>query len=189
MMALQLRLNQLGFWVGRETGDYNDRTVRGVTAAQKAAGLALTGTVGPSTATALSRGASLRPRTTRGRVLEVDRARQLLLVVDNGVVTRIYDIATSGNYAYWNPSTGNYDSAVTPSGTFQVTRQIEDWDPGDVGAIYRPRYLANGVALHGTSRDLTDAPESHRGIRLPLASMDELISANEISIGTPVVVY
>lgn len=189
VVQLQQRLNRLGFWVGPEDGNFAEQTRQGVLAAQKAAGIPTDGSVGRVTAAALAKGITLRPRTTSGRALEIDKARQLVLVVDNGVVVRYYNASTGGNYVYWNPGTARYETAETPSGTFTVTRQVEDWDPGYLGAIYRPRYFNGGIAIHGTNHDVTDVPESHGCVRLALASMDELIRADQIDLGTKVVVY
>lgn len=187
--ALQDRLNELGFWVGPADGDFGDQTRQGVLAAQKAAGIPVDGQVGPITTDALNRGIALQPRTASGHALEVDKARQLLLVVDGGRVVRYYNTSTGGNYTYDNPGTGRQESAETPSGTFTVDREVEGWDPGYLGAIYRPRYFNGGIAVHGTNRDVSDTPESHGCVRLPLASMDETIRSGQIGHGTKVVVY
>ncbi|MDO5683609.1 MAG: peptidoglycan-binding protein, partial [Propionibacteriaceae bacterium] len=129
VVALQNRLNQLGFWVGPADGDFGGQTRQAVIAAQKAAGIPTDGVVGPITATALSRGITLKSRAG-GTGLEVDKARQLLLVVQDGNVVRFYNTSTGGNYTYWNPGSGRYETAETPSGTFTVGRSVEGWDPG-----------------------------------------------------------
>ncbi|MDO5500385.1 MAG: L,D-transpeptidase family protein [Propionibacteriaceae bacterium] len=189
IVALQERLNQLGFWIGPADGNFGDQTRQGVIAAQKAAGIPTDGIVGPITADALARGVTLRPRTTSGRALEVDKARQLLLVVADGRVERVYNTSTGGDYVYWNPGSGRYENAETPAGTFTVGRQVDGWDPGYLGAIYRPHYFNGGVAVHGTRHDVTDTPESHGCVRLAIPSMDEIIRAGQIAVGMTVVVY
>lgn len=187
--ALQKRLNELGFWLGPEDGDFGSQTRQAVIAAQKAAGIPTDGVVGPITAEALSKGITLKPKSTSGHVLEVDKARQLLLVVEDGVVTRYYNTSTGGNYTYYNPGSGKYESAATPSGKFTVSRRVEGWDPGYLGAIYRPYYFNGGIAVHGTNSDVTDTPESHGCVRLALPAMDEIIRAGQIKVGTSVWVY
>lgn len=104
-------------------------------------------------------------------------------------MTRYYNTSTGGDYTYWNPGSGRHESATTPDGTFTVGRKVEGWDPGYLGAIYRPRYFNGGIAVHGTSHDVTDTPESQDCVRLTLPMMDEIIRSGQIDVGTKVVVY
>lgn len=187
--ALQKRLNQLGFWVGPADGGFGGQTRQGVLAAQKAGGLLPDGVVGAVTRAALSRGISLKPRSTSGHVLEVDRKRQLILVADGGKVTRYYNTSTGGNYTYYNPGSGRTESAQTPAGKFKVSRRVEGWDPGYLGAIYRPFYFNGGVAFHGTNSDVKATPLSHGCVRLTLPMMDEFIRSGQVKIGASVWVY
>lgn len=189
VVALQNRLNELGFWVGPADGDFGMQTRQGVIAAQKAAGIPTDGWVGPITKAALDKGITLKPRSTSGHVLEVDKARQLLLVVDDGRVTRYYNTSTGGEYTYWNPGSGKYESAATPAGSFTVFRQVAGWDPGYLGAIYAPMYFNGGIAVHGTNRDVADTPESHGCVRLAIPMMDEIRRSGQIAVGTKVLVY
>lgn len=43
--------------------------------------------------------------------------------------------------------------------------------------------------MHGTNSDVTDTPESHGCVRLALPTMDEIIRAGQIKVGTSVWVY
>ena len=43
-------------------------------------------------------------------------------------MTRYYNTSTGGDYTYYNPGSGEYESAATPSGKFTVSRRVEGWD-------------------------------------------------------------
>jgi peptidoglycan hydrolase-like protein with peptidoglycan-binding domain len=189
VVALQTRLNQLGFWVGAVDGIYADGTRQAVFAAQKIAGISADGLVGPQTAAALNRGITHKPRSTSGHVIEIDKKRQVLLVVDGGKVTRFYNASTGGNYEYWSPTYQRYSTASTPSGTWKVYRQVSGWDKGPLGSLYAPMYFTGGIAVHGTSADVADSARSHGCVRVTVRSMDELRRSGQIAVGVTVTVY
>jgi len=58
--------------------------------------------------------------------------RQLLLVVDGGRVTTVYDTST-GSVA-----------GTTPVGHWSVTREIDGFRQSDLGLLYRPKYFHEG---------------------------------------------
>lgn len=185
VLAAQKRLAALGYWLGTADGVYGPSTAHAVTALQKVAGLTRDGVLGPRTAAALAKGIRPKARTTRGDVLEVDLARQVLLVVHSGRVRLIFDTSTgSGAYYY---SQGRTHHAVTPKGTYHVYRGVNGWDPGPLGKLYRPRYFNGGIAVHGYPTVPTQ-PASHGCVRVTLPVMDYIWSHRLMPIGRTVVV-
>jgi cell wall hydrolase len=183
--AAQRRLAALGYYIGKVDGVYGSGTVHAVIALQKVAGLARDGVIGPRTSAALAKGVRPRARTTRGDVIEVDLARQVLLVVHSGHVRLIFDVSTgSGAYYY---SRGSRHHAVTPKGTYHVFRGVNGWDPGPLGKLYRPRYFNGGIAVHGYP-SVPTTPASHGCVRVTIGVMDYLWSHKLLPIGRKVVV-
>src|SRR5665811_2229809 len=90
VLALQRRLSSLGYWLGRVDGQFGDLTRQAVVAIQKVAGLPRNGICGPATWSRVNAGTRPRARSGRGHVVEVRKASQTLLIVDSGVVKRIY---------------------------------------------------------------------------------------------------
>ena len=83
--------------------------------------------------------------------LEVSLADQVLVVVDG-----------QGGAVAVDATTGA-ESTPTPPGTFSVFRQVDAWDPGPYGSLYRPKYFNGGIALHGGT-PVVAAPASHTEI-------------------------
>jgi N-acetylmuramoyl-L-alanine amidase len=174
VLAAQKRLAELGYWLGKPDGVYGAATAHAVTALQKVAGLSRDGVLGPKTAKALAAGTKPKARTKRGDVLEVDIARQVLLVVHHGHVRLIFD-ASTGSGKYYT-SQGRRKHAVTPKGTYKVYYVVDGWDPGPLGRLYRPRYFNGGIAVHGYP-SVPSTPASHGCVRVTLGAMDYIWSA------------
>ncbi len=110
--------------------------------------------------------------TGSGSWIEVNKAKQVLLWIENGVVMRT--LATS---------TGNADvGIVTPSRTFTIYAKSPKWD----GPRYKPLYLSGILAIHGYP-SVPAWPASHGCVRLPMWDMDELYPL--IGVGTKVHIY
>ncbi len=187
VLAVQRRLITLGYWLGVANGTYGDNTVHAVTALQKAAGLSRDGVLGPDTRRALDAG--VRPRATSrrtGTVVEVDLKRQVLLVVVKGKVTRILDVSTGSGERYTTAS-GGTARAVTPKGSYRVTRGINGWRKAPLGLLYRPKYFNGGIAVHG-ALSVPTYPASHGCVRVTLAAMDMLWKTKLLRNGTRVLV-
>ena len=185
VLAAQKRLAALGYWLGRPDGVYGPATAHAVTALQKVAGLSRDGVLGPRTAKALAAGTKPKARSKRGDGIEVDLARQVLLVVRHGHVRLIFD-ASTGSGEYYT-SGGRRKHAVTPKGTFKVFRAVEGWDPGPLGRLYRPRYFNGGIAVHGYP-SVPPRPASHGCVRVTIGAMDYLVSSRFVPIGRTVIV-
>lgn len=173
--ALQQRLFSLGYLFTAFSGTYDADTSNAVMAFQKLHGLARDGVAGPDTLGALEGAVPVAARHGTGPHLEVDLAAQVLLVVDPDGRTVAVN-ATSGAPA-----------SPTPPGTFTVFRQVDAWDPGPYGSLYRPKYFNGGIAVHG-GVPVVAGPVSHGCIRIPDPAVDWLWSSGLAAIGTTVVV-
>ena len=185
VLAAQKRLAALGYWLGRVDGVYGPATAHAVTALQKVAGLSRDGVLGPRTAKALAAGTKPKARSKRGPGIEVDLARQVLLVVRHGHVRLIFD-ASTGSGEYYT-SGGRRKHAVTPKGTYKVYYVVDGWDPGPLGRLYRPRYFNGGIAVHGYP-SVPPRPASHGCVRVTIGAMDYLVSSRFVPIGRTVIV-
>ncbi|MCK9928055.1 L,D-transpeptidase family protein [Frankia sp. Mgl5] len=186
VLALQRRLVELGYWLGEPNGIYGALTVQAVLAAQKVAGLERDGLVGPATWASLRQGPRPLAVTGSGLVLEVDVARQLLLVVQDGSVRQILN--TSTGTERWYEVRGQRLLADTPRGTWHVYRQVDGVDPGPLGGLYRPKYFhTDGIAVHGYV-SVPGRAASHGCVRVTNEAMDWLWASGIGAIGTTVLV-
>ncbi len=186
VLAAQRRLIRLGYWLGVADGVYGDGTVHAVTALQKAAGLSRDGVLGPNTRKALNAGVRPRAATRKGTVVEVDLKRQVLLLVVKGKVTRILDVSTGSGERYTTVG-GGTARAVTPKGSYRVTRGIDGWRKAPLGLLYRPKYFNGGIAVHGAT-SVPSYPASHGCVRVTLPAMDMLWKGKFLKNGTKVLV-
>jgi lipoprotein-anchoring transpeptidase ErfK/SrfK len=184
--AVQQRLSDLGYWIDGVDGQFGFHTEQAVVALQKAAGIARDGVVGPATRAALAEGVLPEAGSTSGDVLEIDLDRQLLLVVSDGAVERVVNTSTGSGQPY-ESSDGTERIATTPTGTYTVFREVDAWDPGPYGALYRPMYFNGGIAVHGYPV-VPPQPASHGCARVSLAAMDWLWESGSMDVHTTVLV-
>ena len=171
VLAAQQRLTAAGYWLGTPDGHYGDLTLQAVTALQKVAGLGRDGVLGPKTQAALDGASRPQPHSSTGHVIEIDLKRQVLLVVDDGVLSRILN-ASSGSGIYYTAPDGHLAHATTPTGKFQVSWAVDGWDTSPLGHLYRPRYFhPRGIAVHGYP-SVPPHPASHGCVRVSLPAMD-----------------
>jgi len=186
VVAAQQRLIQLGFWVQAADGTYGDSTAQAVLALQKATGLERDGVLGPRSRLALTSGPLMHPRSTSGHWVEIDLSRQLLMIVDNGLVRTIFNTSTGSGEAY--SSGGSTSIASTPAGQYAVFRQVDHLDPGPLGDLWRPKYFNRGIAVHGAA-SVPAYPASHGCARVSNEAMDWIWSTDAAPVGTSVWVY
>jgi peptidoglycan hydrolase-like protein with peptidoglycan-binding domain len=186
IVALQRRLAALGYWNGTADGEFGQLTTQAVYALQKAAGLDRDGTVGPKTREALDRGVRPKAKSKDGNRIEIDLKRQLLMIVDDGAVTTIFNTSTGSNENY--EYEGETYLADTPTGKFTVSRQIDGWRHAPLGELYRPKYFNGGIAVHG-AYSIPPYPASHGCARLSIAAMDWLWNSGRVPVGMSVWVY
>ncbi len=181
--ALQHRLVELGYWLGHRDGSFGPLTQQAVFALQKSAGLQRDGVVGPKTAKALERG--VRPQATlTGNGIEIDLARQILMVVRGGRPALVLNTST-GNGEPYISTAGNPARAITPRGTFAVFRQVDGQDDSALGELWRPKYFYRGWAVHG-SPSIPPYPASHGCARVSNAAIDMMWSEGLMPIGATV---
>ncbi|HET9020676.1 MAG TPA: peptidoglycan-binding protein [Ornithinibacter sp.] len=183
--ALQVRLTELGYWLGRPDGSFGALTQQAVYAIQKAAGLRRDGVVGPRTTRALEAG--VRPRTSlAGDGVEIVLSRQLLLVVRGGEVRTILNTST-GNGEVYTSTSGNRSVASTPRGSFAVYRGVDGPVTNSLGELWRPRFFHRGIAVHG-SPNIPPWPASHGCARLSNAAINMIWAKDLMPLGSRVVV-
>ena len=193
--ASQLKLLELGFWLADPNGKFDDTTAQAVMAFQKYFQLRPTGGINAATAYLLER--MMIPAvaiTKEGTLAEVDKSRQLLFLVQDGITTYVMNTSTGDDRAYEEPD-GNTPgvmikgTAVTPAGSFKIDRERPDgWWIGDLGQIYRPKYFVGGVAIHG-SMSVPAYPASHGCVRVTVKAMDFIWDNEILPRGTQVLVY
>jgi peptidoglycan hydrolase-like protein with peptidoglycan-binding domain len=184
--ALQEKLQSQGFWVGSVDGRYGLTTTQAVMAVQKAAGLKRDGVMGSQTRQALNDGVSVSARSDSGHWIEIDKSRQLVLLVDDGSVSTILNSSTGSGKPYTQD--GQTSIANTPSGKFRMFRQVDALDKGPLGDLWRPKYFNGGIALHG-SDDVPGFPASHGCARVSNPAIDWIWATNKAPMGTHVWVY
>jgi hypothetical protein len=133
----------------RKDGFFGSEDLEAVYAFQKVHGLARTGTVDASLWRRILTSTTPSARYG-GDHVEVDKARQVLLVVRDGKVTLV--VATSTG------ATGN-----TPLGVWHVYRKVSGFD----WVLYYPSYFLRGFAVHGYP-DVPPYPASHGCARIPM---------------------
>jgi peptidoglycan hydrolase-like protein with peptidoglycan-binding domain len=186
IVALQTRLQALGYWTGSTNGNFGDQTKQAVYALQKAAGLDRDGVVGPQTRQALDRGVQPHAKSTSGYVIEIDLKKQLLMLVNNGKVTQILNTST-GSMKHYEQNGSTY-LADTPPGHFKVSRQIDGWRDAPLGLLWRPKYFNGGIAIHGAN-SVPPYPASHGCARVSIAAMNMLWTGGKVPLKTNVWVY
>ena len=193
--AAQKKLLSLGFWLLTPNGKYDETTRQAVMAFQKYYQLRPTGSMNDATAFLLDK-IEIRPQAaaTEGTLAEVDKARQLLFLVEEGETKYVINASTGDDRAYVEPDMNTpgvliRGIALTPVGKFKTDRERPiGWWVGDLGQIYRPKYFIGGVAIHG-SQTVPAYPASHGCVRVSTAAMDMIWDSGLLPLGSDVVVY
>jgi lipoprotein-anchoring transpeptidase ErfK/SrfK len=184
--ALQEKLQSLHFWVGSTDGNYGLTTTQAVIAVQKAAGITADGVMGKQTRQALAQGVSVSPESSHGHVIEINKSKQLALVVQDGRIEQIFHTSTGSGQTY--TSEGQTSVANTPAGHFTMFRQVNALDKSPLGELWRPKYFNGGIALHGDG-SVPPYPASHGCARISNPAIDWIWANNEAPMGTSVWVY
>jgi peptidoglycan hydrolase-like protein with peptidoglycan-binding domain len=175
VLALQTKLDSLGYWVGDLDSNYAQLTQQAVMAFQKVAGLSRDGIAGPDTLAALATATTPTPvMVTDG--IEISLQQQTLFIVQGGTVVRILN--TSTGRSGWS----------TPPGDFTITRQVDGMRHAPLGDLYRPKYFNGGIAIHG-STSIPGQAASHGCARVSNGAINMLWDSGMAEIGTRVVVY
>jgi lipoprotein-anchoring transpeptidase ErfK/SrfK len=185
--AVQRRLTELGYWLGPTDGVYGQLTEQAVYAFQKYEGLPVDGEVDAETRLALAAASRPSARTGSGDVIEIDKARQLLLFVEDGRVRWVFNTSTGTEEPYTYEGTTYL--ADTPPGRWEIYRQVDGWRTSNLGRLYRPKYFhTDGIAIHGYSR-VPSEPASHGCVRVTNPAIDHIWAEDLAPIGSDVWVY
>ncbi len=186
--TLQQRLRELRYWTGGVDGVFGRLTEQALYAFQKANAIPVDGRVGAQTRTALENPVALASRTTAGRVMEIDKSRQLLFAVMNGELQWVFNTSTGTERPYHHPG-GYVALADTPPGRHTVYYQFDGWQDGRLGPMYRPKYFhRDGIAVHGY-HSVPPWPASHGCVRVSLEAMDQIWTNRLMPLESAVLVY
>ena len=192
---VQQRLLDLGFWLQSTNGDYGVTTSQAVMAFQKYAGLVANSEVDDATAAALNSATTRAYGTAnQGTLIEVDKDRQLLFIIQEAYTVWTINISTGSGIPFKERDKNEWGKwvrgdAITPDGIFVINRQVEKgWRTGDLGDIYRPKYFNMGIGLHGAYK-IPNYPASHGCVRMSTPAMDYIWSADLAPMGMKIWVH
>ncbi len=129
----------------------------------------------PSGAGSPSRQRSRRATRHPANHIEIDKQRQILIVVRDGKVALVSPVSTAGIAGYY-----------TPVGRFAIGRKIPGYDTSPLGVLYKPMYFYGGYAIHGNP-SVPPYPASHGCVRVPNFVVDRLFESEPY--GEAVIVY
>jgi lipoprotein-anchoring transpeptidase ErfK/SrfK len=187
VVDVQNRLVSMGYWLPAVNGVFDDNMQQAIYAFQKANGLPRTGAVDAATQARFRTATRPRARSTSGSLIEIDKTRQILMVVQNGYVRYTFNTSSGSDHPY--TLDGVRYSAHTPEGIFSVIRQVDGPDHGPLGTLYRPKYFTwSGIAVHGYT-SVPPYPASHGCTRVSNAAINFMWADNILPIGMTVWVY
>jgi peptidoglycan hydrolase-like protein with peptidoglycan-binding domain len=170
------RLRELGYAAPSPRTVFDSDAQQAVYAFQKAQRLERTGVVGVAFWRRLARPAEIAPRHRfPASHIEIDKQRQILMVVRDGRAVLISPVSTAGIAGYY-----------TPVGRFAIGRKVPGYDPSPLGVLYKPMYFYGGYAIHGNS-SVPPYPASHGCVRVPNFVADRLYGSEPY--GEAVIVY
>ncbi|MCZ7526182.1 MAG: L,D-transpeptidase family protein [Acidimicrobiia bacterium] len=177
----------LGYWLGGASGRYERLTEQAVMAFQKVEGLPRTGRFDGLTRAVFENATRPAPRSTAGDLVEVDKARQVLFLVRDGLVQWVFNTSTGteGPYVY----EGRTYLADTPEGMFRVSSAFDGLQDTPLGVLFRPRYFhPDGIAVHG-SPSVPSYPASHGCVRVTDPAINWIWANDAMPFGSTVWVY
>ena len=185
VMALEQRLADLRYDPGKVDGTFDWPTHHAVMGFQKVQGLPRTGRATPDVMDMLTRVGAPGPMLPEGGAnrVEVDLKRQMLQLYVGGSLNRVLSVSTGSGKRYCVD--GDCAKAVTPGGSFKVSRRINGWRTSRLGRLYNPLYFNGGIAIHGAP-SVPAYPASHGCVRIPMHSAEWFPGA--VANGTPVYV-
>lgn len=170
---LQRGLRRLAF-VAPASGRFDGGTARGVIAFRKANKMARNATASEAVFEKLFRGAggvTLKYPNRRGRHVEYDWSRQILILARNGRPERIYH------------SSSGHPRTPTVFGTFTFYRR--HWGTNAKGMVHSIFFI-RGYAIHGF-KSVPTHPASHGCLRVPIPNARSI--AQWIQLGDKISVY
>ncbi len=192
VQQFQIALAASGYWLGAVDGQFGELTQQAVWALQKTHRLPRTGKIDQ----ALWDSGLARVRATstlKQDGIEIDLARQLLLVVKGGIVQLALNTSTGSGERFRYGS--GWATAVTPKGTFTVYRKsvqetsTNPWVTAELGTMYKPRYFdSRGYAVHG-STSIPPYPASHGCARVSTRAQNYLLATGRLNMGATVRIF
>jgi len=174
---VQFTLLRRGFWVSEQLGRFGESTRHAVVAFQKYYGLPRTGKIDFWTriglAVSLQRATPLR--AAAGHRIDVDLARQVMVIATDGNVDGVFDISSGKR------------STPTPRGSFRLQREIKGRRVSKLGVLISPKYFTGGYAIHG-SPSVPAHAASHGCVRLTNQTIAYLWGSGLIPLGTPITI-
>ena len=170
VLGLEQRLHQLHYALGRVDGYYGIDTSDAVVAFQKLHGLPRTGSTDLRFWRALDRASVPTPRYGGAKHVEVSKERQVLFLVNGGLVTLIVPVSTG--------ATGN-----TPVGVWHVYSRVPGYNAEQ---MYYSSFFVGAFAIHGY-HSVPPYPASHGCVRIPIWVAPRVYSL--IDYGTTVYIY
>jgi peptidoglycan hydrolase-like protein with peptidoglycan-binding domain len=148
VQALQERLAALHYDVGAD-GQFGGATYQAVMAFQKVTGMNRTGAATDDVVAALATATAPGPLVPGGGAtrVEIDIARQVLFLYRGNQLDKILAVSTGTGRHYCE--NGDCGVAVTPGGSFTVSRRIAGWHTSPLGKLYNPMFFNGGIAIHG----------------------------------------
>lgn len=183
--TLEEKLAALRYDVGAVDGNFDATTFHAVMAFQKANGMERTARATPDVVAALATAAMPAAQLAAGGAdrIEIDLPRQILTLWQGGQLVRTLSVSTGNNKRYCVD--GGCATAVTPGGSFKVTRKINGLRVSRLGKLYNPLYFNGGIAIHG-SGSVPAGPASHGCVRIPMSASKWF--HDSVPVGTPVYV-
>ncbi|MCU1595982.1 MAG: hypothetical protein JWO12_3374, partial [Frankiales bacterium] len=186
VLALQRALAKLHYDSGAQDGVFGQNLKHAVIAFQKLEGLSRTGTWTKAERTRLGRPTSYKVRyPASGYAVEVSITRQIVVLTKGGVVQRVIDTSTGGEYTYTDQGVSYV--AHTPRGSFRIQHKIDGVRTSRLGYLYRPSYFFQGYAVHGEAYDVPTHPASHGCVRVTNYNADILFPL--LTVGVPVHIF
>ena len=185
IQSFEAKLAELHYDVGKVDGYFDSMTSHAVLAFQKVNGMGRTSRATDDVVARIMSSGQVAPMMGGGGAtrVEVDIKRQVLFLWKGGGLYRILDVSTGSGKRYCVD--GGCATAVTPGGSFRVTRRISGWRTSRLGRLYNPLYFNGGIAIHGAS-SVPAYPASHGCVRITMAAAGWF--PGQVPNGTPVYV-
>lgn len=177
-------LSNLGYWTGPIDSTFDGASQHAMMAFTKVQGMPRGTDLTLDRYNALLTAKRPSPQKGSHRHVEIDMDKQVLFFVDGGRVQHILPVSTGNGKAF--VSEGWARRAVTPRGTFTVSRKISGWRTSPLGQLYYPSYFNGGIAVHGAP-SVPAGPASHGCVRIPMFAAVRMFGL--MSSGTQVVVF
>jgi peptidoglycan hydrolase-like protein with peptidoglycan-binding domain len=185
VQSFEAKLAELHYDVGKVDGYFDSMTAHAVLAFQKVNGMGRTSRATDDVIARIMAAGQVGPMMGGGGAtrVEIDIKRQVLFLWKGGGLYRILDVSTGSGKRYCVD--GSCATAVTPGGSFRVTRRINGWRTSRLGRLYNPLYFNGGIAIHG-SGSVPAYPASHGCVRITMAAAGWF--PGQVPNGTPVYV-